>query len=583
MTNKSKKEQSEQVPGDVSGTPVEEKGTQQELSEDAKSILQENAESEKEKEERINLLILERPSRTERVIDAKRLLASGIHLRARNEGQYVKKGQVITTVQELVLFEAQTSPESETWYQALLVPNQKYPNGLVCLDIDDPEVWTLFLGLVSAGVPELEGAIINHTYRGGHIIYQAERIEKNSIKATLNIGVGADVLTNAVTVFGPGKYISHMPLGEFVLPIIPFMFQKSTISKVFPIIQGGPILEGFRNDTIFKWVNGKLKCDIPTKQAIAGLMGSYFCRPPLDYIESTSTVRDTFVDQVDNGNSSANEIAAQQVIQDTKFIKGQLINKFAYDPEENRFYKFVGTHWNIQFEADLTLQIEFILTDNASQIASPMKANSTLSMAKIHLQRAKSYLAIPNEWRSFPAGINFKNGYLSFETQSLLPHHYSMWVRQVLDEDYNPDETITYECQQIFVQSCGGNKHGINALFSCIYRALVTMSALETGYYFYGPPGTGKSLMTSFIMVLLGLDASACEVGDLDNAFTRCELIPKKVLVFNELMKLSAKDEKHLKSLQGRDSQTSEVKFIQGYSSQKFLGIVILVSNLSPS
>lgn len=69
-----------------------------------------------------------------------------------------------------------------------------------------------------------------------------------------------------------------------------------------------------------------------------------------------------------------------------------------------------------------------------------MKPTTTLTMAKTHLARAKSYLIVPQEWLNFPKRINWKNGFLVLKTRKSLPHIYSRWVMGVSETSSNPSD-----------------------------------------------------------------------------------------------------------------------------------------------
>jgi phage/plasmid-associated DNA primase len=147
---------------------------------------------------------------------------------------------------------------------------------------------------------------------------------------------------------------------------------------------------------------------------------------------------------------------------------------------------------------------------------------------------------------------------------------------------YDLDELLSYENQKLIAQTCGGSIHKVNALLTCGNRALLPKPLLETSYYFSGPAGSVKSLFVSCFMRLCGNHAVACELADIKKGFSRAELLPKKLLVLNEFIQMKDQNEKFIKSFIGRDSQSYEIKYVQGHKSGVFKGIIIIVSNLGP-
>ncbi len=215
-------------------------------------------------------------------------------------------------------------------------------------------------------------------------------------------------------------------------------------------------------------------------------------------------------------------------------------------------------------------------------MSAKLKETTTLQLAKMHVARAKVYLSPDSSWLKYPAGKNFKNGFFVFSEGKLYPHSHKRWETSVSEINYDPEATFSLESQKFLIESLGSNRHYINAIRSAGFRSMVVSPELQTGYYLYGPPGSGKSTIISLLMFITESCSKSCELNDLDNAFSRHEIMESNLLVINEFVKIDKKYEKFIKSFLGRDYISSEVKNKQGYDSKIFNGIIMITSNLGP-
>lgn len=514
---------------------------------------------------------------------ARDLINKGLTLIAREKGEYVGTGVSIDSTEGLNEFENKIKSSAETYYSVNLKPSKKYKNGLVCVDVDNPLVWEMIMGAMEDPKSILKGCIVNPTLRGGHLIFQAENKEKSKVGVLLNIGFKADYLTDKVSVLSPGKFIYSEEKEISELKIIPEILCKSNEYYLPPIIQGGPILEGFRNDALFKFVNRNKSFDIETKRVLACLLGQYFCKPPLDISECLSLVKkfdESFSKKEDV--SSRNEETCLKLANDVSIVEDSLRNEVVFDDIMQHFYTYTGTHWKPTSRNTILLKIENLLWENAKKIQTPLTLLTTLTVARNHVTRMEINLRVPPSWRDIPSGINWQNGYLVLDTQELLPHTPERWVTDVRSTAYNPEELLSYENQKLIAQACGGSIHKVNALLTCGNRAILPKPNLETSYYFSGPAVSGKGLFTSCFMRLCGNNAVSCELADVEKGFARAELVKKTLIVFNEFIQMKDQNEKFIKSFIGRDSQSYEIKYVQGHKSDIFKGIIIIVSNLGP-
>ena len=205
-----------------------------------------------------------------------------------------------------------------------------------------------------------------------------------------------------------------------------------------------------------------------------------------------------------------------------------------------------------------------------------------MSVASGHVSRAKYYLEIKNDIKTFPPGKNFQNGFFVFSERKLLPHSPGRFVTSVSKIVYDPKATLSLQSQKFLHTAFGGSRHHINLYRSAGNRALVSAPNQHTGYYFTGGPGSGKSTLALILYQLTETNSKSVELPDLDNPFSRGELVSCNLILINEFSHVEKKHEKYLKQFTGRDVISWSKKNIQGVFTSTFNGIIVITSNIGP-
>lgn len=178
-------------------------------------------------------------------------------------------------------------------------------------------------------------------------------------------------------------------------------------------------------------------------------------------------------------------------------------------------------------------------------------------------------------------GINFLNGFLSFEKKKLFSHSFKQFQTNVFNINYNEDAILCSKPRSKFLQFINHSNNDLFLIKSVIHRCMFPNLKLQTGYYFYGPTGGGKSEFAKIVK-------NCCEEGkslsltfnELKSNFKRLSLINKNCLIINETDKIDKQGEIFLKQLLSRDRisikhKSKEINFV-------FEGIIIIISNENP-
>lgn len=112
----------------------------------------------------------------------RRILDLGIYLKVSISPSYRSQKTDIETIEQAIELEEECDNKKYISYDINLSPNNKYPEGLVCVDIDDEWVWKQVEGMERQGL--LNEIIFNPTKRGRHIIFAATHNRKSKIGAT---------------------------------------------------------------------------------------------------------------------------------------------------------------------------------------------------------------------------------------------------------------------------------------------------------------------------------------------------------------------------------------------------------------
>nr|AIT93546.1 putative phage/plasmid primase [Prasiolopsis sp. SAG 84.81] len=505
------------------------------------------------------------------------MLALGINVEAKSDKKHRGRATPITTVESAREF--QNKQPGGTLFYLSLKPNDRYPEGLVSIDVDNRVVWNILCNMHENH--HFSKSIFNPKNRGEHIIYAARKVSKNRIKNTINLGFAADYITNQINIIAPGKYVASFPRKGESLAELPYIFELTSRKfKTEPLISNSKIQEVERNQKLFQWCNG-LEGNKEDKIILARILGKYFCNPPLPNDECRALVKD---DEFVNKNIvSSNSRVSNETIQDIKFIISFCDNKYCYVESENKMAWFCGTHWEYLSVGAFEVILEKFILDNHHKINTKLTHMNTIQMAKNYSWRVKGLLGIRPEWKIFPNGINFKNGYLEYETGRLLPHTHKRWITYVSSEEYDRNAKLSLRTRETLMNMFGRDAHNINLYRSAGYRALTHCPAFQTGYFFYGSPGMGKSTLINLLLFLTKSNSGSCELKDLGNPFNRFEVMHYNLLVINEIHNVDKKTERYLKEFLGRDQIAAEVKNVQGYTAKTFQGLIIMASNQVPT
>ncbi len=96
-----------------------------------------------------------------------KVLELGVYLKVSKGTAYSSPTKVIETIEQAVEFEKECVDKDCISYNINLNPNEKYPQGLVCIDIDNGWVWKQIDEMERKGY--LQDVILNPLKRGGHI------------------------------------------------------------------------------------------------------------------------------------------------------------------------------------------------------------------------------------------------------------------------------------------------------------------------------------------------------------------------------------------------------------------------------
>jgi len=165
--------------------------------------------------------------------------------------------------------------------------NRGFERGLICLDVDNRETWDRILTYVLFSPDgrkrsSSELPLINPTDRGGHLIYKAPLgvDSKTKIGTVTNLGVKVDDLTNKVQIVGIKKaFIGPISEVDCIAELPTWFYKKGRKTPDGDLITG-EIMEGTRNDTVFK---NLISLGLPWEERfeVAQAINNIFCSPKL--------------------------------------------------------------------------------------------------------------------------------------------------------------------------------------------------------------------------------------------------------------------------------------------------------------
>ena len=302
---------------------------------------------------------------------------------------------------------------------------------------------------------------------------------------------------------------------------------------------------------------------------------------PLDVDECVNLVKTG--DSEDNGDESlcSNKKIADILIHDTQVVVESMRGKYLFDPSCSNWYKWLESYWSEIPSNKLIMEVEGFMLRNANKFQTKFTTLNTVKIASGYLLRCASYLVLTDDYLNFKPGKNFLNGFFQYSERKLCPHSSDKFVIDPPTIHYNKDEYINYNSRRFIVNAMGRNVHNIHLFRSMGNRSLCERPGLQTGYIFSGPPGSGKSTVTSLFSGFSPHRFVSCELREIHNSFTRHEYRNMNVIAINEVHQITPETESLLKSMQGRDMQSTSQKNKQGVSYWRFNGFLILMTNMS--
>ncbi len=114
------------------------------------------------------IIIKKHKNQESRLQEVSKLLELGVHLKVSKNTFYSSPTKAIKTIEQAVEFEKECVNKDSISYNLNLNPNEEYPQGLVCIDIDNGWVWKQIDEMERKGY--LQDVILNPLKRGGHIV-----------------------------------------------------------------------------------------------------------------------------------------------------------------------------------------------------------------------------------------------------------------------------------------------------------------------------------------------------------------------------------------------------------------------------
>lgn len=506
---------------------------------------------------------------------------SGLEIDGRvGESYSGKRNKLVNGIAVEAFWRLQTTSGETVSFDLKLTPTALYPEGLVCVDVDDGLLWNALVEYVSNN--GTNNIIVNPTSRGGHLIFKAEKRARKRIKCLITLGFKVDILTDRVNIVSPRKSLKDTGVDLANLDTIPEFLCPYHKPRNVPILAGSLIAEGERNDTLFKWVNSTI-LSYDKKIELSKCLGTYFCKVPLDENECISLVKTNDSNEFSGDITSSNAKIAEILVYDTQLVFEILKDGHLFDAFTSTWYKWQETYWCEVSTQQLILEVEGYMLKNANRFHNKFTTVNTIPMASGYLSRCASLLILSDIHLGFEPGKNFLNGYFVYSERKIYPHSPHRFITDRPTINYYQDEYVNYETRRFIVNALGKCIHSIHLLRSMICRSLCEKDQLQTGYYLFGPPGSGKSTITSVISAFSPSRFVSCELKDILNPFTRHEYRDKSIIAVNEISQLPPDSENLLKSLQGRDLMATSQKNKQGVHHWRFKGVLVLMSNISPS
>lgn len=190
-------------------------------------------------------------------------------------------------------------------------------------------------------------------------------------------------------------------------------------------------------------------------------------------------------------------------------------------------------------------------------------------------------------------GIPFNNGYLVIQPQAtklhLVPYGPEIFVEQQ-PYNYPYKEPIiengkiilseeTQDLIEILTNYQPDKVNILRVLFRRCLTSTIEGRSFQSGFYISGPAGTGKSSIAEIIKKMVPRD----EIQELDrnhNQFSNGQFKNCRVLLISDLKELSPASVATLKVILGRDTLSTQEKYVQGVGLIEPYLTVVMISNI---
>jgi putative DNA primase/helicase len=203
-------------------------------------------------------------------------------------------------------------------------------------------------------------------------------------------------------------------------------------------------------------------------------------------------------------------------------------------------------------------------------------ANKVSSVMKLAAQERTRF---PEELNSCPEGcFAVRNGILDLEKGKLYPHRQGHLITSQTPHPYIPGAECPEWMQWLEErQEDEATRAQIQEIFG---YCLATGINYHSFFFFFGDGGTGKSTCVDTLEFLVGSDNKvALELTELDNPFTRAQLVGKSLFLAKELTTRSFKHIGMIKAIVSGDPIYVDVKFGTGFDFRP-KGRLVMESNV---
>lgn len=185
----------------------------------------------------------------------------------------------------------------------------------------------------------------------------------------------------------------------------------------------------------------------------------------------------------------------------------------------------------------------------------------------------------PEELNSYPEGcLPVRNGLLDVERKRLLPYRHRHLVTVQTPHAWNPAaKCLEWDRWLRERQPDEATRAQLQEIFG---YCLFTHINFHSFFFLFGEGGTGKSTCVDVLEWLVGEENKvALELTELDNAFTRSQLVGKTLYLAKELTTKSFRHIGLIKAIVSGDPVSVDVKYSQGFDFRP-KGRLVMESNV---